>query len=220
MIYVGNWVGSTTNQTSLVETNVAKTAVFPPSWDPKLVDPVASLEGGRWKTKIIQKSPSRKETKIGTPPKNGGLMWFVDVFSLFHLASFSSFLLSCFVLGGWNPLGYTVYMMSWCLFPPCSPQNLGCFWFLFDPKKPIFHPEKRRPPHVSEEIEPCTCGFSGIWPGNAAESQCSFTLLTHGNRFIHHIWNEEIAPCLKENCPLGLGGSKVWNMCWCAWLVN
>ena len=84
----------------------------PPSWDPKRLDPVASLEGGRWKAKIIQKSPSRKETKIRTPPKNGGLMWFVDVCFLFHLASFSSFLLSCFVLGGWNPLGYTVYMMS------------------------------------------------------------------------------------------------------------
>ena len=151
------------------------------------------------------------------PKKNGGLMWFVDVCFLFHLAFFQ---LPCvFFLGGrCNPGGYS-YMMSWFLFPPCSPPKCGLFWFLFDPKKPIFHPEKRRPPHVSEEIDPCTCGFSGIWPGNAAESQCSFTLLTHGNRLLHHTWNEEIAPCLKENC-LSLGGSKVWNMCWCAWLVN
>ena len=83
----------------------------PPSWDPKNC-PVASLEGGGWQAKIIQKSPSRNETKIRTPPPQK--KWWFDVGCRcvfpFPLGLFPASM--CFFLGGrCNPGGYS-YMMS------------------------------------------------------------------------------------------------------------
>ena len=86
------------------------------------------VEGGRPKWYKNHLPEMRQKLGPLPPQKNGGLMWFLDVCFLFHLAFFQ---LPCvFFLGGGGVI--QVVIVTWChdfYFHHVHPQNVGCFDF-------------------------------------------------------------------------------------------